>query len=183
MARKLVALDCDGVLADFEKRFYTVVGELFSPDVQNLVKLGPAPIKDYLGLDDENYINFMNRIFANTDNFPVCEGSLEGYHRLKKGGYDLIVVTSRKCVPETEQWLRDKGFGGIEPYFLFRDSNELPEFDYLLDDTPSKIARLMPWIREEAYLMKSPQNFGCLNLFGNFERVSNWEEFLVKMGV
>lgn len=179
----VVALDCDGVLADFEKHFYTVVEELYGSDVRNIVTLGPMPVRDYLGLSREHFEGFMDAMFRDVDAFPVVDGALDGYARLKNGGYNLIIVTARKCVPETEQWLLNKGFGGIQPYFLFRDKQELPKFDYILDDSPSKIAQLKPWTREKAYLMKSPQNVDCPNPFNNFEKVNDWEEFLVKMGV
>lgn len=57
----------------------------------------------------------------------------------------------------------------------------IPSIDYMLDDTPSKLATLENNIRVQSYLLSSPKNLGCLDIKSRFIRVEGWKEFLNKV--
>ena len=52
------------------------------------------------------------------------------------------------------------------------------DVDVILDDSPTKMSELLPWVKQEAFLMNQPNNKYCLDVFNKFTRVDDWKEFM-----
>ena len=94
----------------------------------------------------------------------------------------MIAVTARRDVDITYEWLQMNELGFIGPYFMTL-TGDIPSFDYLLDDSPKKIARLVHKTKKQAFLFSTPWNEHCYDLFGRWSRIDNWSHFLHEMSV
>ena len=94
----------------------------------------------------------------------------------------MIAVTARKQKKITYEWLDKNGLGYIVPYFIdLQPLNSIPDFDYLLDDSPKKIARLIDNTKKQAFIFESSQNINCVDILNRYVRVKDWEDFLSKV--
>ena len=179
--KPVVALDIDGVLADFEKQFNRKYREYFGFENQDNLILSSVALEDYLCLDKEELQSFITYLLDDMD-CPVIPGAVEGCASLREMGCHLIIITNRLCDEATRNWLEVNGFWNIKPYFL-KLGDDIPSFDYILDDSPHKIAALLWKTNHKSYLMKSVQNLGCSNILNRYECVENWADFLNKINL
>lgn len=175
MNKAIIALDVDGVLADFNTRMCHVLKEDFNI-VLNPSKLIHWDFNHAYGLTRDEEKQLMTRIFDSNTHFPPMPGAIAGVNALVERGHDLIITTARKDPSNTQEWLEINGLDFIMPYHISLE--ECPEFDYLLDDSPKKIAQLQGNIRKQAFLFDSIQNKDCIDLLNRYTRVYEWGGFL-----
>ncbi len=169
-----IGLDVDGVLADFESRFFYVMAMKYGIPKKD-VKLFQWDFRQGLCLTDDEEKQIMNDIFESNNFFPPVSGAIEGCHQLKDMGHDLVVLTARKDKNNTIDWLERNSLGWITPYHI--DIDVPPVVDVLLDDSPKKIARLRAYVGQ-AFLFTTPQNKECMDMYGRYQRINDWPEFL-----
>jgi 5'(3')-deoxyribonucleotidase len=174
-----IAIDIDGVLADFACKLKSVVREKYHYTLEN-EDIQQLNLKYLLGLNDQEERQIMDAVFADNQNFPPVGKAIESCHRLEDAGYELMIVTARYSVSVTLEWLRLHKLL-IVPYFINIDMKNIPDFDYLLDDSPVKIARLAEKTRLQAFLFDTPWNQNCIDLRGRYQRIFNWDHFIKKM--
>lgn len=135
----VVALDIDGVVANFDKSMYPYsnkTGE-YSPSDYNYVKSGWFDSWDDF---EQAHITVME----NASDIPLLDPSApEAVDMLKKDGIKVIVVTARR-----EQW-RDETLEFFHKHDINIDSQDLHimdkknktsiHFDYIIDDAPKNI--------------------------------------------
>lgn len=170
-----IALDIDGVLADFNVRMKHVMQEDFNIN-PNIFKIVQWDFKHAYGLTKDEEKHLMSRIFESNDHFPPMPGAIQGVNSLLEKGYDIIITTARKNPANTQEWLEINGLDFIKPYHI--DLEECPEFDYLLDDSPKKVGKLQGKIKKQAFLFDSIQNKDCVDIFNRYIRVYSWDDFL-----
>lgn len=176
---EICALDIDSVLADFMVKMADVVQKKYGVDL-NIDVQTQVDFRHAYCFNHEEEREMMKAIFTDNNNFPPVHGALEGYKELEEMGFEVISITARKEREITYDWLKKNNFSSIVPFFLDL-GDEIPMFDYLLDDSPKKIARLEPYIRKQAFLMDTPQNENCVDLKNRFIRVRNWDDFVRKI--
>lgn len=135
----VVALDIDGVVANFDKSMYPYsnkTGE-YSPSDYNYVKSGW-----FNSWDDFEQAHIT--VMENASDIPLLDPSApEAVDMLKKDGIKVIVVTARR-----EQW-RDETLKFFHKHGIDIDSQDLHimdkknktsiHFDYIIDDAPKNI--------------------------------------------
>ncbi|CAF0950476.1 unnamed protein product [Adineta steineri] len=94
--KPIIALDCDGVLLDYQKQYAQIYEKTFG---KQLTVVSP---KSYLAettygvkLNDEEEVQFKEK--WNTHGWrtmPMEDGSLEACHLLHEAGYELVCVTA-----------------------------------------------------------------------------------------
>ena len=171
-----VALDVDGVLADFNTRMRHVMAEEYGFLDPNTIQIIQWDFNHAYGLTKAEEKHLMARIFASNDHFPPMPGAIEGVNGLVERGHDVIITTSRKDPGNTQEWLEINGLDFIQPYYI--DLEDAPKFDFLLDDSPKKMGKLRNNIQQQAFLFNSEQNKDCVDIFDQWIRVYGWDGFL-----
>ena len=174
-----IAVDIDGVLANFLHKLNYVWLEIYGYGLP-LEEIKSFDLKNNLCLDKQEYALLMHKVFIDNDNFPPNIGALDVYKFLKDSQHcDIIAVTARHLDGKelTKEWLYNNGFGYLRTYYM-DEYDSIPEFDFLLDDSPFKIATLRDKTRQQAFLMRGVQNSNMLNVLGRYTEVPNWYYFL-----
>ena len=175
-----VALDFDGVIADHEPKKARVLKDLYNWNDSYLAfdkfQLLTYSLQDYLGLSKSEYSELQEKIFNDLSDVIPIKGAIDGITSLKNLGYNLYIVTYRKERSEIPKWL--EYYGIYIPVIYPNLGDDVPSVDYMLDDTPSKLADLDSKINIQSYLLSSPKNQGSLDLNSRFTRASDWKDFL-----
>ena len=182
MNKSTIGIDIDSVLADFQYKLVYVINDWFGKNIKES-DIVTTDLQNLFCLNDEEYKELFERIFADTNNFPVIEGAYEGCKELKESGFDLMVITSRRYMTHTYSWLKKNGFEDFDMkiHFLHYYPELLNNIEYILDDYPKKIARLFPYITKRSYLLETPLNKKYINLNRRYRVVKSWPEFVEKV--
>ena len=172
-----IAVDIDGVLANFSHKLCYVFKKLYNKDLES-VPIQSFDLRNVLCLDSLEDYKIMYNIFKDNDNFPPMPGAVDACNLLREH-YNIIAVTARKSRHQllTREWLIDNELSFIKPYFL-ENFQSVPDFDFLIDDSPKKIAILRHKTRKQAYLLQHEQNFGAKNILERYEPVKSWSHFV-----
>ena len=129
-----------------------------------------------LGLNISETKDFRDELFQSLEGvFPIL-GAPTGI-RLLSERHQLILATNRTEKELTKAWLSEYGIGNLfESQIFLALGDKMPNVDFLVDDSPKKLARLSPFVRERLILFSQPHNRGCLDVLRRFHRISNWDE-------
>ncbi|CAF0748073.1 unnamed protein product [Didymodactylos carnosus] len=112
MTKPIIALDCDGVLLNYNKTYGLIYSQTFG---QELIVVNPrsyhAKNMYNITMTDEEKIEF-NRVFDGWRNMPMFDGALEACNLLRAAGYELFCVTAipEKFVQARLENLQKHGF-------------------------------------------------------------------------
>jgi 5'-nucleotidase len=142
--KKIVLVDMDGVLANFELACQQCWRRLY-PDLPfiELEERTTHDIKQQYATLGENYGNKMRDIIHSNGFYATLEvmnGAKEGLDRLKQSGYEVFICTAQarntKCAPEKAEWVnRHLGSEWVERMIITRDKT-MVRGDILIDDKP-----------------------------------------------
>lgn len=99
MNNNLIAVDCDGVLLDYNKAFGEIYKLTFGVNL-NVKNVNSYHAHNYydLGVDfykEENKSRFFNTFNAHGwSSMPACDGAVEAINSLSSAGYKIAVITS-----------------------------------------------------------------------------------------
>lgn len=95
---KIIALDCDGVLLNYNQAYGKIYSETFNQPLQ-VAKPNAYHAHNYWGIEWDKQLE-KKSIFQSAfnehgwKNMPALEGSIEATHLLRSKGYKIFVVTS-----------------------------------------------------------------------------------------
>jgi 5'-nucleotidase len=147
--KKCILIDQDGVLADFEDRFYQIWKER-----------GPCPPIDpsrrkqfYAQYDyPKEHFNFGMEIMAEPGFFldmkPI-DGAIEAVKAMASSGHELFICTSplddyRFCVPEKSAWVEKYLGPEFVKKMIFTKDKTMVSGDILIDDRPDITGVMSP---------------------------------------
>ena len=155
---KLILIDQDGVLADFERHAHAVWCERFGAPL-------PKRVRSHFYLHDDypEYQSALRAIYAERGFFerlPPVEGAVTALYELLNAGLDVRICTSpisayRHCVSEKFAWV-EQHLGGewIGRIILTKDKT-WARGDVLIDDKPHITGTLTPtwvhWLYDRPY--------------------------------
>lgn len=157
---KLILIDQDGVLADFEQSVKSIWQNRYGV---------PLPLsKDrkhfYLHQELPHHAENLNNIYAEPgffENLPPISGAINALHELLDAGLDVRICTApinayRHCVSEKFAWVeRHLGHEWIKRIILTKDKTWV-RGDILIDDKPHITGSVQPtWVH---YLYDQPYN-------------------------
>ena len=178
VASKTIALDIDGVLANFNKRLLECVKKLYNIKVQEF-ELVSYDYRNLFGLTDKEEEELFDLVFDPSGAFDIIDGSLEGCRALQKDGFNLFCLTARYNETVTHEWLDNHGFSDLNiPVYFTKHSENIPNFDYMLDDSPRKIANHIHKITDQAFCMTGTLNRYSHDVKKRYEKVYDWRDFL-----
>lgn len=171
-----VGIDIDNTLAAFDSRFPYAVKQAFGVDVQ------PEHLRYYdlpmlLGVTEKEAKKFFDILCSTFEGIPLLSGAKKGMSRLIEDGHEVIIITNRWERELATSWLKEQGWGQLQTIFL-KAGDDMVEIDVMLDDSPKKLAGLLPMIKKEAFLLTQPNNVHCLDILNRFTRVSSWSDFM-----
>src|SRR3989344_3586872 len=175
----VIGLDFDGVLADFYFKLRYEIGKHYNIQF-DFNDIYHQDIRNLFCISEKEYKVLMNSVINTNDHFPIISGALRGFNYLKSRGYNINIITARHTVISAQKWLEENGFGDdISIYSTSKDN--IPEVDYFLDDSPRKIANLISYIKQKAFLLSSIYNRNAFDLKNRYIRVSNWDNFIIEL--
>lgn len=110
---------------------------------------------------------------------PTWEGAVEGLHRLKERGHDIIYATDRSLGTRSPQntidWLNDHAIGnGFMTGIMFTADKTLIHGDILIEDRDKNYLAVEAAGNALPVMMTRPWNLHVEDA----RRVNNWEEFV-----
>lgn len=172
-----IALDFDGVIADFDEKIRQEINNYYGMDIP-ITYLFEHDWKRLLGIDEEEEEKFLQYLFADISDVEPMPGAIGNIIALQDKGIDFIIATHRKNREEVFFWLKKHGLEFLiaRSYFM-KLGDEMPEVDFFIDDSGEKLAKYRKKIRKQAFLMNSAMNKACLDVFGRIMRVDSWKAF------
>lgn len=159
MRTKLILLDQDGVLADFELGVRRSWQQLFHQAI-------PLGQRHHFYLRDdlpEQYHTALHQIYARRGFFaqlPPVRGAIEAAQQLLNAGHDVRICTSpitayQYCLAEKFDWVRHYlGEDWVHRIIITKDKTWI-RGDILIDDKPCISGSLVPqwqhWIYDQSY--------------------------------
>jgi len=139
--RPTFALDCDGLLADFNKSTFQIIEDLTG------IRYTPADFSEWNYFRDSRINPHASAIWDRIKeegrclNYSVLPGVREGLSRLREVANLFVctsVVKSRNYVPERIVWLERMGFD-FKTEIVFTYNKRLICADVLVDDEPKNV--------------------------------------------
>lgn len=157
--KKLILIDQDGVLADFEQGVQNIWQRQFGKKLPL-----NQPRKHFYLADDLPHLKpQLYKIYSERDffkNLPPIDGAIEAMHALLGAGHDVRICTApinayRYCVGEKFAWVEEHlGTDWVNRIILTKDKTWV-RGDILIDDKPSITGSLIPlwqhWIYDQPY--------------------------------
>lgn len=178
--RKIILIDMDGVLADFEGAFLTQYRAKF-------------PQHYYIPLEDRKEFAIFNEypeelsedvrsIYSASGffkNLPIIDGAKEAVLKMQEFGHEVFICTSpinrfKNCVTEKYLWIASNFGHEMTKKIILTKDKTLIHGDILIDDKPEHFGINTPtW---EHILFDAPYN----RQITNKRRITwdNWEEIL-----
>lgn len=162
MSRLTVALDCDGVLADFDASVRKLANNSQRSWLTRLLKPvrdETLPLDDLFGSTQGMWEAIEEAGYDFHKNMPVIAGAIDAVHELRKD-HDVICVTSPPATVShwlrlRTSWLRDH-FMFKRDEIIFTPGKHYIRADVLVDDLPKNLAQ-WPGMR---VLVSQPWNRG-----------------------
>lgn len=178
-----IAIDMDGVLVNTQPRISKLFNEMFGTDIDSEMTLN-FDLKSLFCISEEEELALFEQVFASNEGLYPIKGSIEACNLLKEAGFDLIVTTARHSTSITNEWLKKYNIynklSGVY-YNVNKNKDKIPSFDYMIDDSPRKIANLYSLCKKQAFLLRNPQNAFSRDVRNRYISVKNWDEFLNKI--
>lgn len=191
-----IAIDCDGVLANFNDGFVELVNKMFP----NRLPRGYVPATwDWDGYLTEAEIDKLFKRIKSTENwwlslsaYPEAIGALSTW-MIGVAGHDIWIVTSRietmgmTVAKQTEWWLKSCAIYPVHNYLgvmpvpqsdMKAALYEAAEFDYSIDDKGETVEQCDEMPNHKAYLLSQPWNRDAKVK----HRVKSVAEFLKEIG-
>lgn len=176
MKKLRFSIDIDGVIGDLARKIPVVIKKLYDLDI-TYEDLMYYDLYQLLGISKYEGKEFYKELCYSFDGVPLMPGAIESIYELESRGHEITIVTKRWEREATCMWLDSIGVGHFPIVFL-NDNEKMVNVDIILDDSPTKISELLPWVVEEAFLMAQPNNKYCLDVLNRFTRVDGWSDFM-----
>lgn len=180
-----IAVDLDGVVADFDAGWRHVYGQWFAkrtrPQRGDSIAPSPELPPPSVQWDDvltNTQFDTMAEFWAWVDDvpyfwqtMPLIPGALGSIRRLRKAGHRLMFVTARhdKAYKGTTEWLLYHGLGSHSLH-MTGEKFKLQEPQVFIDDSPHQLEQLTSNGRP-AIRFDQPWNSGCPGI-----RANDWTE-------
>ena len=174
-----IAVDLDGVVADFVNSFLLYVNRIYKSDYTKK-DIYTFRLQEVFGISDSKTYFLVDHILK--QDLPVIPGAKEGLQTFQEAGHEVIIFTARysSLKEPTKKWLTMKEL----PYdrLIFKEDWERGKefFDIVIDDSVKKITELIGYYKR-AFLFSQPWNERTWNIDNNFERVYNWKEIVKRV--
>ena len=174
-----IAIDFDGTLIDSGELICRATQKLWGREIRPEF-LFCHGLVEVLGISQEQVNQVLKEAFCNVYSYKFVPGANLGLFLLDQMGLEIIIDTKRPF-NGVKKWLELYNLEKIRVIYL--NNEPMERVDYLIDDYPSKIVELLPFVSKQAFLLTQPWNRGCMNIGKNFIKVNSWKDFLKELGI
>jgi len=186
---KLVALDIDGVLADYPKSFQNFIKDETGVwvDIKSYDLYGEYGA--VLGQDKVRELKHQYRESGQKQNIPLCPGANDLCDRIHQAGYNIVFLTSRpvkqygRIFADTMTWLEKNGLKQPGDAIIFDEeknykaTKEFPKLNFMVEDNLA-FAGTIAKLGYKVYLIDRIYNQKT-DLHPNIERITELEDINV----
>ena len=180
---KIVLIDLDGPLADFENEFLKIWRDRFSNEFfLPLEKREQFYLEnDYPGDLKDKIRSIKNESGFFTSLQPV-KNSIDSVNKMVEMGFEIFICSSgiydnKNCLTEKKQWVEKYLGKELAKTAIFTKDKTIIRGDYLIDDRPNIKGAVIPEWRQ--VIFDQPFNKEVKNLPRINMDWSNWEEIIL----